>query len=306
MRRSIWNRRGAFTLIELLVVIAIIAILIGLLLPAVQKVREAAARAQCANNLKQIGLACHTFHDVNKFLPASRIWDHWATWAVQILPYIEQADLYKSWDMELPYYMQPVNVRTTGVDIFYCPSRRPPSSNSISGDIPDNGDPDSNHYPGALGDYAASAGNFQYSGWFDGDNANGAIYTGLVLERTGDVIAEWKGRVPIKAITDGASNTFLVGEKHVPPDKFGQAVGDGSIYNGDHEWNFARVAGPGFPLAQGPTDETNWNWIFGSYHPGMCQFVMCDGSVRTLPISTSTDILSRLSARNDGLPVPQD
>ncbi len=95
-------RRG-FTLIELLVVIAIIAVLIGLLLPAVQKVRAAAARAQCANNLKQMSLGVLTYEGTYGYFPPSRIRDHWATWAVLIMPYIEQGAIYNQWDITQQY-----------------------------------------------------------------------------------------------------------------------------------------------------------------------------------------------------------
>jgi prepilin-type N-terminal cleavage/methylation domain-containing protein len=120
-------RRAAFTLIELLVVIAIIAILIALLVPAVQKVREAAARSQCANNLKQIGLAIHSYHDSLKVMPYSRLDTH-ETWAVIILPGLEQMNLFTQWNMNIDYYNQSVGARTTPVPVYFCPSRRSPSA----------------------------------------------------------------------------------------------------------------------------------------------------------------------------------
>ena len=93
------RQRTGFTLIELLVVIAIIAVLIALLLPAVQASREAARRAQCANHLKQIGLAIHNFEQVQQTLPSSRIGPQYATWFIEILPFAEQTTLYNAWNL---------------------------------------------------------------------------------------------------------------------------------------------------------------------------------------------------------------
>jgi len=94
MRHSNSHRQAGFTLVELLVVIAIIGILVALLLPAIQAAREAARRSQCANNLKQLGLACHNFHDTRKTLPPARYRDKYSTWFAFIMPYLEQSNEY--------------------------------------------------------------------------------------------------------------------------------------------------------------------------------------------------------------------
>src|SRR5436309_10604965 len=150
------KRRLGFTLIELLVVIAIISMLVGLLLPAVQKAREAASRLQCANNLKQIGLAMHHYENVYERLPATRLWAGSATWAVLILPFLEQDNLFRQWSLSRNYYDQSPVARLSPVKIYFCPSRRTASSAptaSVAGDVPSGGG--GSHLPGALGDYAA-------------------------------------------------------------------------------------------------------------------------------------------------------
>jgi prepilin-type N-terminal cleavage/methylation domain-containing protein len=153
-------RRRAFTLVELLVVIAIIALLMGLILPAVQATREAANRAKCGNNLKQIGLALHHYHLTFDELPPYRISDAGASWMVLAMPYMEANNLYREWDMKKSYYDQPESVRLGQLPNYFCPTRRDVQSaaaGSISGDVP-TWKPDVPNVRGALADYAGNLG----------------------------------------------------------------------------------------------------------------------------------------------------
>jgi prepilin-type N-terminal cleavage/methylation domain-containing protein len=312
------RRRGGFTLIELLVVIAIIALLIALLLPAVQKVREAADRTQCANNLKQLGLACHSYVDVNKCLPPSPTMyglqdelaeffngvDHepdgdesfGPTWAVYLLPYLEQAPLYKLWNLSYDpntppwgtaYNFQSPQAVQGVVPGFFCPSRRSsstPPTLSLSGD---------GGLPGALSDYACCVGTTGSDFW------NFAV-SPLLPNGAFRVGAPPGLGVRLAEITDGTSNTILIGEKHVQSGQFGQANNDCCIYDGSNICA-NRSAGFNYPLAQSINDPA---WKFGSYHTAICQFVFADGSVHSLVVSIDPFALECLANIKDGQPLP--
>src|SRR5437016_5586173 len=196
------KRRCGFTLIELLVVIAIIAILIGLLIPAVQKVREAAARAQCANNLKQIGIAAHNYHDVNKRFPpammvaalgAKNTWGatpytnnpssayrnpgFGPNWAVFLLPYVEQDNLFKLVSKNIDNFMPSKGtdqgwrvIATQSIPTFLCPSDSGKQTIPLNLNLTAGGTTIAGW---ARGNYAANAGNSWYNFTVDLDNSNG-------------------------------------------------------------------------------------------------------------------------------------
>jgi len=297
--RAAGGWRSGFTLIELLVVIGVIALLVGLLLPAVQKVREAAARATCGNQLKQIGLALHHYHDENRKLPPSRVSDLHATWAVLILPYLEQQDLYKQWNLADTYYNQNNAARLTQVPQYFCPSRRSPGDtpeSSTSGDQDDDSGGLGPQTPGALGDYGACNGTDNC----DGADCDDKTYNGAfraAYNQHGQALPT----ISFAQITDGTSNTILIGEKHVLRGAFGNGVLDSSIYNGDYPVAWSRSAGPSALVAENPEDTTKG---FGSYHPGICLFILGDASVRSINNDTSPAIMALLANISDGHVVP--
>jgi hypothetical protein len=237
-------------------------------------------------------------------LPPSRVRNDYVTWAVLIMPYIEQDSVYRLFNVNLPYAQQSPAATSNHVNIYYCPSQRPPGvlSRENAGDGP----------PGALADYAACGGN----GNENGANATGVFVLGASTV-SGGMLTSWKGTIKLSAISDGTSNTFLIGERIVRYSTWnagGPGTGeDRSVYTSTNANNYRRFAGLSsnneIHILQIFDPDPIWNQqvinnrSFGSRHTGVCQFVMCDGRVVTLANSTSADILTRLAMRADGLPV---
>ncbi len=303
------SRLRAFTLIELLVVIAIIAVLIALLLPAVQAAREAARRAQCTNNLKQIGLACHNYVDVNSSFPSQIAgynysggcaWfgnsDYRTSWLVQILPQMDQTPLFNSYNFtgdRAEYSWNNVTVIGLQLNVVMCPS--------YAGPMLQQGQSDWNSYAGSE---TASMAKWYIDGTCYkgsmGDNTTG-IWPGST-NTLGDCSNNqptatgifWRAQmlVTIQAVTDGLSNTMLAGE----------ALPNMCNWNAWTESNSA-VATTSIPMNQ----QTNlnpkaWNYCFGfrSQHPGGMNAAVCDGSVRFLKLTINQNIYRAISTRAKG------
>jgi prepilin-type N-terminal cleavage/methylation domain-containing protein len=302
------TRRRAFSLIELLVVIAVIGILVGLLLPAVQGVREVANRSKCANNLKQIGLAASLYHDTYHKLPPTRgNMAEGPTWAWYLLPQLEQENLYRLWPEGWPYpvvdpkappgtvKLDAAQILATPVAVYFCPSFRGSSSQQVSQPFPQR--------PGcvlggglsvALGDYAACVGTTGYDYTVTLSPGSPPLeHNGVCRAVTG---------VRFEDVTDGLTHTLLAGEKHVPPGTEGRLQGDCGTFDGHNPSCSTRAGGVDFPLAVTRDDP---GWKFGSRHPGLCQFVVCDGSVQRLSTTIDPVLLGLLTQRNDGETAPE-
>ena len=293
--------RRAVTVIEVLVVLVVAVLAIGLAAVFIVRLRETGQRVQCENNLKLIGEAFRMYHDKSsadrafKQLPPSRIADGYATWAVLLAPFITSESVLKQWDVEQSYFAQKEEIRQASLIQYFCPARARTETLSVAGDLDRTG----THFAGALGDYAAVAGDGSADHDWTSDKANGPLIMAELLERKDGRIVKWQSQTNLANLKRGASIVLLVGEKHVPAGQFGDAaVGDGSVYNGGRPANFSRVAGPGFPIAPGVDAPFNKN--FGSYHGnGACPFVHADTSVLWMTPDVSEDVLGQLATRGD-------
>jgi prepilin-type N-terminal cleavage/methylation domain-containing protein/prepilin-type processing-associated H-X9-DG protein len=314
-------RRQGFTLIELLVVIAIIAILIGLLVPAVQKVRDAADRAHCQNNLKQLGLAAHNYHDTYKRFPAGvnlpistkanpkpggvfdtnalykngtisnpRFPDQFISWGEALLPYIEQANLQRNLNLYVREYGNCNGPASTGaqvVQIYLCPS-----------DL----------LPQRVTTY--TTGGVTYYFGMNSYGGNGGTRSWYVGNMTTDGVFYINSQVRIGGITDGTSNTFLFGERyHYDPVYTNINTLGGwawANFNAPQDYLLSTPVPINFQLPPGTKTgaplfpEDDRVCAFGSGHTGGANFCMADGSVQFLTDATPLPVLQALSTRAGG------
>ena len=287
------KRRRGFTLVELLVVIAIIGVLVALLLPAVQAAREAARRMQCKNQLKQLGLAVHHYHDVFRQLPSGWVGDSddgppgWA-WGSMILPFMEQQNL-----GDLIVYEEhiddPVNAvaRTRHLPIFRCPSDIGPGHTFML-EADDHGHDDHDH-----GGLPIELSRASYVGVFGSNEIEDSA-------SHGNGLFYHNSEIRFASIVDGLSNTLMIGERcaRINPSVLEYSTWVGVIHGGEHA--MARVVGS---ADHPPNDDHGHFEDFRSEHPGGAQFAVADGSVQFIAEDIDEAVYQGLATREFGEPV---
>lgn len=287
-------RRRGFTLIELTVAASVIGVLVALLLPAVQQAREAARRSTCKNNLKQIAIALHNYHDVYSSFPPGWTghYPHAASprrfgWQAAILPFVDQAPLYNLLNfnvMEMPDATQRELVME--VPPYRCPTDRTQATNPMRGNF-------------GTSNYSGNLGNEPLPRWTPGGlnlNWPGGIDTPV---KTNGIMF-WNSRVRIRDITDGTSNTFLAGERSL---KSGAGIWPG-VRSNRAENDTVTDCSPGNEVNSGLA-------AFTSQHQGGAHFMLCDGAVVFVSenidsqAGTGQDMgtYQKLGARNDNQPI---
>ena len=308
------SSRSGFTLVELLVVITIIGILIALLLPAVQAARETARRAQCLNNLKQIGLALHNYHAALGSLPPAIIaegftdgYDIWAeatsgrhgtSWMLQILPHVEQGNLYDRWDFTTNV-LGNADVAKTDIPMFYCPSRRDAvRQRDIAFQMFQNWDSGGTDYGGCIG--WGNCSSDDHDGDYNHPCEHDFLSRSQIASNNGQctlgIFSPYES-VKLEHVKDGTSSTIMTGELQ-------RINGSGSTRWNEctrTTWDGWAVGGVGtlFDVQFGEMNNFHYEHP-GSEHPGGAQFGLADGSIRFLSENIASDIFTALSTHNCG------